>query len=154
MKILDVREYPEFAAGAAEQAINTPLSSFEEHIAGLPREEAYLVMCKTGKRAKQAVARMRTLGFREVLALVPPEAGAASCRTATMSLERQVRIAAGAMVAVFTTLGLLVHPYFFGLSVFVGCGLVFAGVTDTCGMGLLLARMPWNQPGWGQKRTT
>jgi hypothetical protein len=22
---------------------------------------------------------------------------------------------------------------------------VFAGVTDWCGMGLLLARMPWNQ---------
>jgi hypothetical protein len=31
-----------------------------------------------------------------------------------------------------------------GLSAFVGAGLVFAGVTDTCGMGMLLARMPWN----------
>ncbi len=41
-------------------------------------------------------------------------------------------------------LGLL-HPAFLGLAAFVGAGLVFAGVTDTCGMGLLLARMPWNR---------
>ena len=37
------------------------------------------------------------------------------------------------------------HPYFIGLSAFVGAGLVFAGITDTCGMGMMLARMPWNK---------
>jgi len=42
-------------------------------------------------------------------------------------------------------LGFLVHPYFFGLSGFVGAGLMFAGITDTCAMGMLIARMPWNQ---------
>jgi hypothetical protein len=62
-----------------------------------------------------------------------------------MSLERQVRIAAGALVLAGCGLGLTVHPAFYGLSAFVGGGLVFAGVTDFCGMGLLLARMPWNQ---------
>jgi predicted branched-subunit amino acid permease len=62
-----------------------------------------------------------------------------------VSLERQVRIAAGTLVLVGAVLGWLVHPGFMGLSAFVGAGLVFAGVTDTCGMGMLLARMPWNQ---------
>jgi hypothetical protein len=62
-----------------------------------------------------------------------------------ISLERQVRIAAGSLVLTGVTLGWLVHPGFFGLSAFVGAGLVFAGITDTCGMGMLLARMPWNQ---------
>lgn len=62
-----------------------------------------------------------------------------------ISLERQVRIAAGALVVAGVLLGWLVHPAFLGLSAFVGAGLVFAGVTDTCGMGLLLARMPWNR---------
>ena len=62
-----------------------------------------------------------------------------------ISLERQVRIAAGLLVLVAVTLGWLVHPAFLGLAAFVGAGLVFAGVTDTCGMGLLLARMPWNR---------
>ncbi|MGV2341462.1 MAG UNVERIFIED_CONTAM: hypothetical protein LVR18_48330 [Planctomycetaceae bacterium] len=42
-------------------------------------------------------------------------------------------------------LGILVHPGFAGLSAFVGAGLMFAGITDTCGMALILARMPWNQ---------
>jgi hypothetical protein len=62
-----------------------------------------------------------------------------------ISLERQVRIAAGLLVLLGVILGWLVHPAFFGLAAFVGAGLVFAGVTDTCGMGMILARMPWNQ---------
>jgi rhodanese-related sulfurtransferase len=61
-----------------------------------------------------------------------------------MSLERQVRIAAGSLVLLSLVLS-LVHPAFLGLAAFVGAGLVFAGITDTCGMGMLLARMPWNQ---------
>ena len=56
-----------------------------------------------------------------------------------------MRIAAGLLVMLGALLGWLVHPAFVGLSAFVGAGLVFAGITDTCGMGLLLARMPWNQ---------
>jgi hypothetical protein len=60
-------------------------------------------------------------------------------------LERQVRIAAGLLVVVSAVLGAVVHPYFMGLAAFVGAGLVFAGITDACGMGMILARMPWNQ---------
>ena len=57
-----------------------------------------------------------------------------------MSLERQVRIAAGSLVVFGTALGAFVHPAFLGLAGFVGAGLVFAGVTDTCGMGMILAK--------------
>jgi hypothetical protein len=62
-----------------------------------------------------------------------------------MSLERQVRIAAGSLVLIGIGLAYAVHPAFVGLSAFVGAGLIFAGVTDTCGMGMILAKMPWNQ---------
>ncbi len=62
-----------------------------------------------------------------------------------MSLERQVRIAAGSLVVLGSALGAFVSPYWIGLAAFVGAGLVFAGITDTCGMGMLLARMPWNK---------
>ena len=61
-----------------------------------------------------------------------------------ISLERQVRIVAGSLVLIGVLLGWFVHPDFFGLSAFVGAGLVFAGITDFCGMGLLLAKLPWN----------
>jgi rhodanese-related sulfurtransferase len=63
----------------------------------------------------------------------------------TMSLERQVRIAAGMLVLTGATLSWLVHPAFIGLPAFVGAGLIFAGVTDSCAMGMMLAKMPWNQ---------
>jgi rhodanese-related sulfurtransferase len=61
-----------------------------------------------------------------------------------VSLERQVRIVAGFLVLLAALLGWFVHPAFVFLAAFVGAGLIFAGVTDTCGMGLLLAKMPWN----------
>ena len=61
------------------------------------------------------------------------------------SLERQVRLAAGLLVLIGAVLGFAVHRYFFGLCAFVGCGLTFAGLTNWCGMGMLLARMPWNR---------
>jgi rhodanese-related sulfurtransferase len=64
---------------------------------------------------------------------------------APWALERQVRFAAGLLV--LAGLGLsLIWPPAIGLSWFVATGLVFAGVTDWCGMGLLLAKMPWNRP--------
>ena len=62
-----------------------------------------------------------------------------------MSLERQVRIAAGFLALLGALFGFFVHPNYFGLSAFVGAGLMFAGITDTCGMAMLIARMPWNQ---------
>ena len=97
--------------------------------------------------------------------MVNVEGGTLACEQAglpvergrkTMSLERQVRITAGSLVVIGTVLGRFVHPGFYGLSAFVGAGLVFAGVTDTCGMGMLLARMPWNQarPGAGATCST
>ena len=62
-----------------------------------------------------------------------------------IALERQVRIAAGSLVLLGVVLGTTVHPGLFGIAGFVGAGLVFAGITDWCGMGLLLARAPWNR---------
>ena len=62
-----------------------------------------------------------------------------------ISLERQVRIVAGSLVFAGTLLGAFVNLYLLIIPGVVGAGLVFAGVTDRCGMGLLLARMPWNK---------
>ena len=56
-----------------------------------------------------------------------------------------MRIAAGSLVLIGCAVGYFFHPLGYALSAFIGTGLVFAGVTDTCGMGMLLARMPWNQ---------
>ena len=62
-----------------------------------------------------------------------------------MSLERQVRIAAGSLVVIGVIVGQFVHPSGFGLSALIGAGLVFSAATNTCGMGMLIAKMPWNR---------
>ena len=80
-----------------------------------------------------------TLGWAE--AGLPVNRGT----TKVISLERQVRIAAGLLVLTGVALGTWVHPGFYGISAFVGAGLTFAGITDWCGMAMLLAKMPWNQ---------
>jgi rhodanese-related sulfurtransferase len=98
-----------------------------------------------------ACARLQAAGQANVVnveggTLAWAEAGLPVVRgPKAISLERQVRIAAGSLVLLGAVLGWFVHPAFVGLSAFIGAGLVFAGVTDTCGMALLLARMPWNQ---------
>ena len=63
----------------------------------------------------------------------------------SISLERQVRIVAGTLVFLGTLMGTVVNQYLLIIPGFVGAGLIFAGITDTCAMGLLLAKMPWNK---------
>jgi len=62
-----------------------------------------------------------------------------------VSLDRQVRMAAGTLIVFGTALAFLVHPYFMALPAFVGGGLFYAGATDSCGMAMLLTKMPWNR---------
>ena len=64
-----------------------------------------------------------------------------------LPLDRQVQITAGTMALTGFTLGELVNPNWFLLAGFVGCGLVFAGVTGFCPLGWVIAKMPWNQAG-------
>ena len=117
---------------------------------GSKNEPLYLI-CRSGGRGRQACEKFLAAGFTNIInvdggTLACVECGLPLVRgQKMMSLERQVRIAAGSLVLLGALLGWLVHPAFVGLSAFVGAGLVFAGVTDTCGMGLMLARMPWNQ---------
>ena len=108
------------------------------------------MICRSGSRGQKACEKLATAGLR----VVNVEGGTQAWEAAglpvvrgrkTISLERQVRIAAGSLVVVGSALGYFVNPAWIGLAAFVGAGLVFAGITDTCGMGLLLARMPWNQ---------
>jgi hypothetical protein len=67
---------------------------------------------------------------------------------------RQVQIAAGSMIVLGVVLGMLVAPGFYLLSGFVGAGLVFAGVTGTCGLASVLRLMPWNRETYGRKPAT
>ena len=154
--LIDVRtpvEYREVHVGIAR---NVPLARLD--VAAILRgrngsaSDPLYVICRSGSRGQQACEKFLAAGFPNV---VNVEGGTMACVQAglpvvrgkkAVSLERQVRIAAGTLVVLGAALS-FVHPAFVGLSAFVGAGLVFAGITDTCGMGMILARMPWNQSG-------
>lgn len=121
---------------------------------GFSKNAPVYILCQSGGRAKQAAAKLKQAGFEKCLVVeggtsawaaagLPVNRGASQ----VISLERQVRIAAGFIVLSGVLLSHFVNPAFIWLSGFVGAGLIFAGATDWCGMGMLIARMPWNQGG-------
>jgi rhodanese-related sulfurtransferase len=153
--LLDVRSPAEFRSGRVQGAVNLPLervnaTTVRAMLQGR-EQSAVLLLCASGGRARTAAQRLATSGLKTLVV----QGGTYSCAQAGLpmdkdaggmiSVERQVRIAAGSLVATGVVLGTWVHPGFYGLSGFIGAGLVFAGVTDWCGMGLLIARAPWNK---------
>lgn len=147
-KLIDVRTPIEFREIHADGAVNVPLDRLDAGAMAQEGAELYLI-CKSGARAGKACEALLSVGAQRVFRIdggtdAWVAAGLPVVRTQVISLERQVRIAAGSLVLIGAALGYWVHPAFYGLCAFVGAGLVFAGVTNFCGMGMLLARAPWN----------
>ncbi|MEM6333997.1 MAG: rhodanese-like domain-containing protein [Planctomycetota bacterium] len=156
LDLVDVRTPAEFRAVHLHHARSIPLNAVSATAvrASRPADAAgpTYVICKAGPRAKQAAAKLAQQDPSLDLVIVEGGIDAAVAAgldavrgRAAMSLERQVRIAAGSLVALGTAAGVFVSPWALIVPGFVGCGLVFAGLTNTCGMGMLLARMPWNR---------
>jgi rhodanese-related sulfurtransferase len=151
--LIDVRTPVEFQEMHVSFANLVPLDTLtpklvEEKFKGT---DPVYVVCRSGSRGKKACETLLASGCANVFNI---QGGTLACAQAglpithgkkVMSLERQVRIAAGFLVALGSLLGFFVDPRLGFLSTFVGCGLMFAGVTDTCGMGMMLAKMPWNR---------
>jgi rhodanese-related sulfurtransferase len=159
--LIDVRTPAEFHAGHAEGAVNVPLDTLsEERLSAIANGGAagpVYVLCRSGARAKMGCERLAKAGRTNAVVVEGgteawDQAGLPMVRgtAKVISLERQVRIAAGSIVFVGALLAAFVHPWFWVVPAFVGGGLTFAGITDTCAMGMLLARMPWNQRGSAQ----
>lgn len=153
-RLLDVRTPGEFDSEHIAGAYNVPLDILGEHG---PEIRAGVVgpvvlVCRSGQRARKAEEALKAAGMLDLHVL---DGGMAAWIAAgqpvrrgasRMSLERQVRIVAGAIAAIGGFLALFVNPLWAIASAFVGSGLVFAGVTNTCTMGLLLAKLPYNRP--------
>jgi rhodanese-related sulfurtransferase len=151
--IIDVRTPAEFRGVHVVGARNVPLDVLDQHTAELRQAAGagplYLI-CQGGGRSRKACERLAA----QRIAVVNIDGGTNAWVEAglpvergkqTISLERQVRIVAGSLALAGALLAWFVHPAFVWLSAFIGGGLLFAGLTDTCGMGILLAKMPWNR---------
>ena len=150
-RVIDVRSPAEYRTCHVPGSENLPLDSVQAgHLPTLANGEILTVLCETGKRSGMACELLTAKLSGEVVTIeggirALAEAGVElRSESGVWSLERQVRVVAGALVFAGSLLSLWV-PSFLVVPLFVGAGLVFAGVTDTCGMGMLLARMPWNR---------
>jgi len=149
LRLVDVRSSSEFASGHLPGAVNLPLevltpSSFEPG-------ERIVLLCQGGTRARMAQRMLRGAGIEACVLCGGTAAWRAEGRaierdTATSwSLERQVRLGAGMLVLLGTLASALLDAKWLLLTGVIGAGLAFAGLTDICMMGSLLARMPWNR---------
>ncbi len=152
---VDVRSPAEYRSVRVQGAVNLPLNTITcadvQKLIGDKQNPAIILLCAKGGRARKAAEILQAGSFN----LLVVEGGTNACVEANLpiekggeaviSIERQVRIGAGSLVCLGIALGYFVNPNFYFLSAFIGAGLIFAGVTDWCGMGLLIARAPWNK---------
>jgi hypothetical protein len=110
-----------------------------------------VLICQSGQRAQRADTLLRSSGMANVHVLdggmkAWMAAGLAVNRVrARVSLERQVRITAGAIAAAGAIGALTLSPWLALVPALIGSGLVFSGVTDTCAMAMVLAKLPYNR---------
>lgn len=150
--LVDVREPSEHASEKIPGSILVPLSKFDPNCIPFNDNKTVVLYCRAGNRSAQAAQKLFAAGIDEVahleggiLAWVQAGYPTQVNKNAPISLMRQVQIVAGSLVVIGTVLGAFVSPWFLLLSGFVGSGLVFAGITNTCALGMLLAKLPYNQ---------
>ena len=154
IRLLDVRTPGEYESVHIPGAYNVPLDTLGEHGADIRAhvDQAVVLICQSGQRARKAEEALKGAGMPNLHVLDGGVNGWVAAGKPVhrgrkrISLERQVRIAAGALAATGGLLAVLVNPLFGLLAAFVGSGLLFAGVTDTCGMAMALSRLPYNRP--------
>jgi rhodanese-related sulfurtransferase len=153
-RMLDVRTPAEFENAHIPGSYNVPLDTLREHRGELQRHlgEDVVLVCQSGGRATQAEKALAEVGLPGLRVL---EGGMAAWQLAgapvnrgaqTWELERQVRLVAGGLV-LSSILGSTVAPNLKWLAGGIGAGLTFAAVSNTCAMGMALAKMPWNKRG-------
>lgn len=151
-RVLDVRTPGEFETAHIAGAYNVPLDLLREHrdeIIGHLDEDVVLV-CRSGQRAAQAEETLRTAGLTNVHILAGginawEASGFAVNRGAQRwDLERQVRLVAGGIV-LSSILGSIAVPKLKWVAGAIGGGLTFAALSNTCAMGMMLSKLPYNR---------
>ena len=149
--LLDVRTLLEFQSERIEGSHSIPLDQLDARVDEIPERAEVVVVCRTGVRATIAAESLAGSGRRARVL----DGGMVAWRRARLpvregrkrlAVDRQVQLIAGSMVLTGVALGTLVSPWFLAMSAFFGAGLTFAGATGTCGLALLLMRLPWNRP--------
>ncbi|RAO53431.1 putative adenylyltransferase/sulfurtransferase M oeZ [Micromonospora saelicesensis] len=151
-RLLDVRTPAEFETSHIPGSYNVPLDLLKEHREELRRhlDEDVVLICRSGARATQAEQTLAGVGLPNLKVL---DGGILAWQAANgpirqgaprWDLERQVRLVAGSIVLV-SVLGSVFVPQLKWVAGLIGVGLTVAAVTNTCAMGMVLGRLPYNR---------
>lgn len=151
--VIDVRTPAEFKSAHVIGAELHPLDKLDAtaYCQGSATDKPVYILCQSGKRANMAAQKLAAAGHTQAIVV---EGGTEAAIKAgldiaygrkAISIERQVRIVAGLLVLSGTLAGVFLHSGFLIVPGFVGTGLAFAGISDTCGMAMALGKCPWNQ---------
>ena len=151
-ELIDIRDSGERGQMRIPEARWIPLTGLEAGLKAEPHQEIGIFHCRSGRRTQVHADRLATVGYPEMYVLEGgimawKKAGypVASDSGGPIEIMRQVQITAGSLILLGIILGVWVHPGFFGLSGFIGAGLLFAGTTGSCGMAMMLAKLPFNR---------
>lgn len=150
--IIDVRTGGEFESAHITGSHHVPLGTLSEHRQELIRgiDRPVVLVCASGGRAEQAGNLLAGAGLDNVRVLTGglgswlAAGGDVEQGRQRWSLERQVRLVAGLIVLVSVLVSFVWGPARI-LAAFIGAGLTFAAVTNTCGMAMMLAKLPYNK---------
>lgn len=150
--VLDVRSPAEFEGMHIPGAYNVPLDTLGEHATEIQRhvEDPVVLVCRSGMRASQAEQRLAAAGMGNVRVLEggivawERTGGAVNRGQARWDIERQVRLVAGALVFALVVASTWVPALRFVAGA-VGLGLAVAALTNTCAMGAVLGKLPYNR---------
>ncbi len=151
-RVIDVRTSGEFETTHIAGAYNVPLDLLREHrdeiITHL--DEQVVLVCRSGQRATQAEETLRSAGLANVhildggITAWQAKGFAVNRGAQRWDLERQVRLAAGSIV-LSSVLGSIAAPKLKWVAAAIGGGLSVAALTNTCAMGMLLSKLPYNR---------
>ncbi|RKE22902.1 rhodanese-like domain-containing protein [Streptomyces sp. TLI_171] len=156
LTVIDVRSAGEFAGGHIPGAYNVPLDRLSEALPALRAAAArgeLAVTCASGARASNACEQLAAAGIPALLVdggTAAWTAGGGDLNRAAgakvrWAMDRQVRLVAASLVLAGVLVDLAV-PGARWVSAAVGGGLLFSAVSNTCAMGMLLGKLPYNRP--------
>lgn len=159
LTVVDVRTPAEFTSGHLPDAVNVPLDRIGRALPELRQaagRKPLLLVCASGARSDNAAGTLASHGIPAASLTGGTTAWVAEGHglqypdgrpRAVWAMERQVRFTAGSIVLLGLALGLFVRPAFQLLSAAIAAGLVFSALTNTCGMAVVLGKLPFNQRG-------
>jgi rhodanese-related sulfurtransferase len=153
LMVIDVRGGAEFDALHIKGSYHVPLPMLSEHTEEFAAKlgTRVVLVCQSGNRAEQARKHLDSVGLSGVSVLaggVPAYAAAGGNVVrgrGPWALERQVRMTAGSLVLASIVAAKFVSPKLGLLAGGIGAGLTFSAATNSCAMGQVLSKMPWNR---------